>query len=169
VDRFGQPVTGNAERSRHAGIELSGRADLTAALEFAANATFSRNRFVHHTDYGTGVPLTLDGNPIAGFPDFLANARLTYRYEHMVLSLAARFVGKQYTDNFRNEDNTVDPFFVSDAWASYTFEHLADNVSVEAKLQVNNVFDVLYAAYGEGAQFFVGAERNLLFHLTISL
>jgi hypothetical protein len=34
---------------------------------------------------------------------------------------------------------------------------------------VNNVFDVLYAAYGEGAQFFVGAERNLLFHLTISL
>jgi iron complex outermembrane receptor protein len=169
VDRFGQPVTGNAQRSRHAGIELSGRADLTPVLEFAANATFSRNRFVHHTDYGTGEPLTLDGNPIAGFPDFLANARLTCRYEHMVLSLAARYVGKQFTDNFRNEDNTVDPFFVSDAWVSYTFEHLADDVRVEAKLQVNNLFDVLYAPYGEGTQFFVGAERNVLFHLTISL
>ena len=169
VDRFGQPVTGNAERSRHAGIELSGRADLTPALEFSANATFSRNRFVRHTDYGTGTPLTLDGNPIAGFPDFLANARLTYRHEHVVLSLAARYVGKQYTDNFRNEDNTVDPFFVSDAWTSYTFEHLAGDVSVEAKLQVNNLFDVLYAAHGEGTQFFVGAERNMVFQLTISL
>ena len=52
---------------------------------------------------------------------------------------------------------------------SYTFAHLADDVSIEAKLQVNNLFDALYAAYGEGTQFFVGAERNVLFHLTISL
>jgi iron complex outermembrane receptor protein len=169
VDRFGQPVTGNAGRTRHAGIELSGKANLASALEFAANATFSRNRFVRHTDHETGKPLKLDGNPIAGFPDFLANARLTYRHEHLVLSAAARYVGKQYTDNFRNEENTVDPFFASDAWASYTFEHLVDDVSVEARLQVNNLFDTLYAAYGEGTQFFVGAERNALFQLTISL
>jgi len=169
VDRFGQPVTGNAERSRHAGIELSGKVDLGSALEFAANTTFSRNRFVRHTDYGTGTPLALDGNPIAGFPDFLANARLTYRHEQLILSLAARYVGTQYTDNFRNEDNTVDPFLVSDASASYTFEHLVNDINVEARLQVNNLFDVLYAAHGEGTQFFVGAERNLLFHLTISL
>ncbi len=169
VDRFGQPVTGNAERSRHAGIELTGKADIAPGLEFAANATFSRNRFVHHTDYGTGTPLALDGNPIAGFPDFLTNARLTYRHEQLVLSLAARYVGKQYTDNFRNEDNTVDPFLVADASASYTFAQLLDDVNVEAGLQVNNLFDALYASYGEGTQFFVGAERNLLFHLTISI
>jgi iron complex outermembrane recepter protein len=169
VDRFGQPVTGNAERTRHAGIELSGKADLSTGLECAANATFSRNRFVRHTDYTSGTPLVLDGNPIAGFPDFLANARLTYRHERLILSLAGRYVGKQYTDNFRSEDNTVDQFFVADAWASYTFGQLVGDVTVEAKLQVNNLFDVLYAAYGEGTQFFVGAERNLLFHLTISL
>jgi outer membrane receptor for ferric coprogen and ferric-rhodotorulic acid len=46
---------------------------------------------------------------------------------------------------------------------------MVDDPSVEAKLQVNNLFDVLYASYGEGDQFFVGAERNVFFQITVSL
>ncbi len=169
VDRFGQPITGNAARTRHAGIELTGRGKLTNELELSGNTTFSRNRFVRHTDFSTGTPLSLKDNPIAGFPDFLANARLTFRKENFNISLSARFVGKQYTDNFKDEANTVDPYFVSDAFAAYTFIDLIDNVDVECKLQVNNMLDCLYAAYGEGAAFFVAAERNVFFNLAINL
>jgi iron complex outermembrane receptor protein len=55
VDRFGQPITGNADRTRHIGIELSGKVQLTDRLDIAANVTVSRNRFVSHTDYSTGT------------------------------------------------------------------------------------------------------------------
>jgi outer membrane receptor protein involved in Fe transport len=64
---------------------------------------------------------------------------------------------------------TVDPYLVSDLSASYRIDGILEDVSIEAKLQVNNVFDALYAAYGEGTQFFVGAERNLFFNLTVNL
>lgn len=169
IDRFGQPITGNAERTRHIGVELSGRIPLTPTLELNATASMSRNRFVHHLDYSTGSPANLAQNPIAGFPDFLANVRLTGRFANFTGSISARYVGKQYTDNFRNEQLTVDPYVVSDLSASYRVDGVVDDVSIEAKLQVNNVFDALYAAYGEGAQFFVGAERNLFFNITVNL
>jgi iron complex outermembrane receptor protein len=137
--------------------------------EFSANATAGRNRFVRHTDYSSENPVVLDGNPIAGFPDLLANARIGYRRSHFGISLSGRFVGKQYTDNFKDPANTVDPFFISDAMVSYRTDELPGGVTVEAKLQVNNIFDVLYAAYGEGTQFFVGAERNVFLNLALQL
>jgi iron complex outermembrane recepter protein len=169
VDRFGQPITGNADRTRHIGLELSGMTRPVDNLEITGNVTISRNRLIRHTDYSTGSALTLDGNPIAGFPDVLANMRLTYRHDHLMLSLSGRYVGKQYTDNFSNEGHTVDPFFVSDASGSFTFERVFSDVDLMLRLQVNNVFDTLYATYGEGAQFFVGAERNMYFGLTVNL
>lgn len=169
IDRFGQPITGNAGRTRHIGLEVSGTVSLARVVEVSANASLSRNRFVRHRDYSTGVPVVLDGSPIAGFPDFLANMRMTCRVDHFTGSLAARYVGKQYTDNFKNPEHTVDPYVVSDLSVSYRFERLFGDVSIEAKVQVNNLFDALYAAYGEGIQFFVGAERNAFVNVTVNL
>ncbi|MEK9135862.1 MAG: TonB-dependent receptor, partial [Bacteroidota bacterium] len=169
VDRFGQPITGNAKRTRHIGIELSGKGEVGEHFELGGNITLSRNRFVQHADYSTGSPVSLDKNPIAGFPDVLGNVRLTYRLEWFALSISGRYVGKQYTDNFKNETNTVDSYFVSDGLVSYRFADIFDNMGIEAKLQLNNVFDTLYAAYGEGKEFFVGAERNVFFNLAINI
>ena len=169
LDRFGQPVTGNAWRTRHVGAEMSGRVTLLQDLEFTGTCTLSRNSFVRHTDYSSGVPVSLDGNPIAGFPAFLANGRLTYSTGAFALSLSGRYVGKQYTDNFKDEERTVDPFFTSDAWASWQLSHLAGDVSLEVKVQVNNIFDRLYAAYGEGDQYFMGAERNFFINFTLGI
>ncbi|MBI4534650.1 MAG: TonB-dependent receptor [Ignavibacteriae bacterium] len=169
VDRFGQPITGNAHRTRHIGLELSGKLTFLSHFELSGNATFSHNRFVSHTDYSTGSPVNLRKNPIAGFPDVLANARFSFRDEGFAISVSGRYVGKQYTDNFKNEANTVDPFFVTDAWTSYRLENAFSNVDLEARLFVNNIFNTLYAAYGEGSDFFVGAERNIFFNLAISI
>lgn len=169
VDRFGQPVTGNADRTRHIGVELSGSFRATSDLEVAANATASRNRFVRHVDYSTGAGVALDGNPIAGFPDLLANLRLTWRSGPAAVSLSGRYAGRFYTDNFRNESNTVDPFVVVNAWASYLIGGASGMPSLEVKLQVNNLFDTLYAAHGEGDRFFVGAERNAFLNLTVGI
>jgi len=169
VDRFGQPITGNANRTRHIGVEMSGKVEIAERFEIGGNLTLSRNRFVNHIDYSTGSPVSLNRNPVAGFPDVLANARLAYRTDGLTLSVAARYVGNQHTDNFKNELNTVDAYVVSDGFVSYRLPDIMENVGVEAKLQVNNIFDVLYAAYGESKAFFVGAERNMFFNLAINL
>jgi iron complex outermembrane recepter protein len=169
VDRFGQPITGNARRTRHIGAEMSASTQLGAGLDLSGNLSVSRNRFVHHVDYATGVPLSLDGNPIAGFPDVIANVRARFVRGGFSASVAARFVGKQHTDNFNLEEHTVDPYAVCDMSAAYRFANVVNDISLEAKVQVNNVFDALYAAYGEGTQFFVGAERNIFFNLSVIL
>ena len=169
VDRFGQPVTGNADRTRHVGVELTAGVVPVHGLEVTATATVSRNRFVRYADYTTGTAVELDDNPIAGFPDFLANARLTYTRGPLSFSWFTRYVGKQYTDNFKNPANTVDRFLVSNASLLYALELPSMDARLEAKLQVSNLFDVLYAAHGEGDQFFVGAERNAFFNLALTL
>jgi iron complex outermembrane receptor protein len=170
VDRFGQPVTGNAERTRHVGLELSVSAEPAAGLELLGNLTACRNRFVRHTDYSTGAPLPLDGNPIAGFPDLLANGRVTYRVGGLSLSGSVRFVGRQYTDNFRDQKNTVDPFVVCDGWIGHGFTGgLLGETRLDARLHVTNIFNALYASYGEGSMFFVGAERSVYFGIELAL
>ena len=169
VDRFGQPVTGNAARTRHVGVELTAHAAPFRGVAIEGNATLSRNRLVRHADYSTGAPLLLDGNPIAGFPDFLCNIRLTCSAGPLTFTWSTRYVGKQYTDNFSDERNTVDPFAVSNAALIWRVGSDDADVRLEAKLQVNNLFDKLYAAYGEGEEFFVGAERNAFFNLLLTL
>ena len=169
VDRFGQPVTGNADRTRHYGLELSGSMLVPAGFEVAANATVSRNRFVRHTDYSSGAGVALDGNPIAGFPDVLANLRLTWRGGPAGVSLGARYQGKSHTDNLNDERNTVDPYFVVNAWGSYRIGGTSGMPSIEFRLQVNNLFGALYATYGEGEQFFVGAERNAFLNMVVGI
>jgi iron complex outermembrane receptor protein len=169
VDRFGQPITGNANRTRHAGIELSGRVTPIDVFDLSGNVTVSSNKIVRHTDYSTGSPVSLDGNPVANATPVLATLRGTLKLAPVMVSLSGRYVGKQYTDNFRNEDNTVDPYVVCNGFVAVTLAQIAPDVSVELKLQVNNIFDTLYAASGQGEELFVGAERNFFFNLSLSL
>lgn len=169
VDRLGQPITGNAERTRHIGVELTGRWRPVSSLEVGGNLTLSRNRFVRATDFSSGTAFVLNDNPIAGFPDVIGNLRLTYRGGNYSLGVTGRYIGKQYTDNFRNEDNTVDAYMILNGFATLTLADFVTDIDLELKLQVNNLFDTLYAAYGEGEQFFVGAERNVFFNLALNL
>jgi hypothetical protein len=51
---------------------------------------------------------------------------------------------------------------------AWTLSDLGDGVACEARVQVNNIFDTLYAAYGEGAEFFVAAGRHAFFDLSVT-
>ncbi len=179
VDRFGQPRTGNAERTRHQGIEVSGAAEILPGLSLQGNATYSRNRLIRYTvyigqeDISTGenviVSKSLDGNRIGGFPDFLCNLRLEYRYEGLLASLLMQHVGDQYTNNLQQEDLKVDSYTIFNGSLAYRFRNVLNAKSIEMKLQVNNIFDLLYAAYGIDEEFFPAAERNFFFGISVEL
>ena len=169
VDIFGQPVTGNAEGTRHTGIEIDGAVNFLEGFALSGNLTLSRNRLVRYRvlDHN-GSFVTLDGNPIAGFPDALANLRLTYRNDDLTASATMKHVGSFYTDNFKNELNR------NDAYTVFNFELLYRtpriwNTEFILRGEVRNIFNTLYFSSGEGNAFFPAAERNYLVGITAVL
>jgi iron complex outermembrane receptor protein len=108
ISPTGVPITANAARSAHAGVELEGEWRNRSGLEISGNVSISRNRFDDAREYLDPVTfLDHGGNTIAGFPGRIANLTTAYRRGPVRLSLSMTDVGKQYLDN--TEDNRKDP------------------------------------------------------------
>jgi iron complex outermembrane recepter protein len=176
VDIFGQPVTGNADRTRHIGMELDGSVSVGPYFAFSGNVTFSHNRLIRYSVIDetkdvvdkTGLLLSLDGNPIAGFPDLLGNLRVTYRNGPALASVSAKYVGPFYTDNFKNENHKNDEYTIMDGELLYRFA-ATGGVGFSLRGEVHNLFNRLYFLSGEGDAFFPAAERNYIVGLTVDL
>ena len=170
-DIFGNPVDGNAPRTRHYGIELEGAVTLLRAgahkLNLSGNATFSVNTIIDYRFQTSDGEVSLAGNPIAGFPSTLGNMRLSYDTGDFYASVLGRHVGAFYTDNFKTEANKNDAYTVVNADLSYTFRRVLGLQSLRLRAQVNNVLNALYSAGGNGREFFPAAERN--FYVAVEL
>lgn len=173
VDIFGNPVYGNAPRTRHIGLEIDGSLRLADVLLIGGNAAVSSNTIVKFSTVdsvsnGIVYRRKLDGNPIAGFPDLLGNLRLTFEQEGLTASLLVKYVGSFYTDNFKNEKNKNDAYTVLNVESLYTFPKFGD-AEISLRAEVRNVLNTLYLQSGEGDAFFPAAERNYLVGLTVQL
>ncbi len=174
LDRFGQPITGNADQTLHQGFELVAQYQLLQSLSVEVNGLWSRSRLQSYTVYdvdgdGNSTAIDLDGNRIAGFPEQLANLKLAWRKYGFTGVLTFKYVGDQYTDNFQNEDRRVDPYTVWNASLGYRTPPFLGFRALDLRLAVNNLFDRLYAQSGEGDQFFVAAERNFFIDIQVHL
>jgi iron complex outermembrane receptor protein len=160
LDRFGQPVTGNADHTVHQGLELSGEVQILPQLSLAGNFLASKNELKSYRVFGSGgEEMILDGNPIAGFPNSLGNLRFTYSWQGLYASLILKYVGKQYTDNFKNDENSVDAYEVLNLSMRYDLRKLGlKGLILQAR--VNNLLNKKYLAHGEGTDFFPAATRN---------
>lgn len=195
TDIFGEPIDGNAPKTLHYGLELEASYFLFKKdnnyLSINANATFSKNQIVEYnfvTDEGEIVPLK--DNEVAGFPSFIANMMLNFQYNNFFVSVKGKFVGESRTDNFADLiladeriikqltndyisgyyiDNILDSYFVLNADISYTFKNILDFQAIKLHLQINNLLNELYAAGGEGKDFFPAAERNIFFGIELGL
>jgi len=104
----GVPITGNAARSTHAGVELEFETLNRTGLSLSGNLTLSRNRFDDAREYLDATTyLDHGGNTIAGFPGRMANITAAYRRGPVAISATMVDVGRQYLDN--TEDNRKDP------------------------------------------------------------
>ena len=173
VDIFGEPVMGNADRTRHIGIELQGQFDFAYGWTLSGNTTISNNRLVRYSvadssRNGIVFRQNLDGNPIAGSPDFMANLRLQYATGDWRTSLDAKYVGDFYTDNTKNNLLKNDAYTVFNALLSYRVA-LGSDVFLTIRGEVRNLFDALYTMSGEGNEFFPAAERNYILGMSLQL
>ncbi|MGB9772749.1 MAG: TonB-dependent receptor [Bacteroidota bacterium] len=178
LDRFGRPITGNAERTIHQGLELTGSiTEIVKGLSISGNLSLSRNRLVRYTIYRTvrdstgkkTIAVRLDGNRIADFPDALGNLRITYKLGGLNASLLLQYVGNQYTDNFQRSDRMVDPYTVLNGFLTYRLNDVFGFRGFEFRLQINNILNKLYVTHGEGDEFFPAATRNIFAAITVDL
>jgi iron complex outermembrane receptor protein len=186
LDQFGVPRTGNADRTRHLGLELEGAVRLSRGLDLKGNATLSRNRFVRFTEFVTladwsTAPASRDDRPIAGFPSWIANAEMVYVRGGLTARVAAAGVGRQYIDNGggedaegnRSSDLWVDPYVLVDAGVRYAFGPSTALDGLEITLDVSNLLDSRVLQFGNVGfgtpQFFPAATRHAFAGLRYTL
>ncbi len=193
VDRFGQPITGNADRTTHTGIEFSGEAKVLKNISFNLNLSYMKNIvnkayiFMKYRDPISGqkriAQIDLSGNRIPNSPDLIGSFRITFDNDELYISLSSNYVSKQFTDNFDNKlndllnqypkmvdytDNVVPDYFVMNLDIRYRFE-----ISVIGEFTVfgrfNNLLNRYYTPYGIGKEFFPAAERNFFGGIEVRL
>jgi iron complex outermembrane receptor protein len=186
VDRFGQPTTGNADRTIHLGAEVSAIVRLfSKTVEIFGNATMSRNTIEEGRFYLDDKKfIDLSGNRISGFPEFLSTCGFSVNYEGLYFRWIGKYVGGYFSDNYDNnlksyseqnpgfvdyQDNVNEAYLVSDIFASYEFNVINTLSPWKVFIQVNNIFDNLYSAYAIGKEFFPAAERNWLAGIQVGL
>ncbi len=193
VDRFGSPKTGNADRTTHAGVELSGELRPIKNVFMNLNLSYMRNEvnkgfiYMRYRDPITNqrkvAQIDLSGFRIPNSPELIGNIRLSYDNDVVFLSLSANYVGKQFTDNFDNKlnellakypkmvnynDNVVPDYFVMNFDARYKFDlPMLGKVTLFGR--VNNLLNRLYAAHGIGNEFFPAAERNFFAGIELTM
>lgn len=168
----GQPVTGNAPRTEHAGIEIEfglPPLDVPAGnLLLGGTASFSRNEFeefTSHEDWSeTGEDLS--GNPIPLFPNRMVRTQLSYLTSRWDIGVRYKSIGKQYLDTSGDEDRIIDAHTLLDAWIRIGPYQLGSGGRGSLEFRVENLADVEYETSGyydswEGARYYwVGAERT---------
>lgn len=185
LDRFGQPVTGNIESTIHSGIEISASLKTMDIFELRLNGSYSQNYIREGKDYISGDDaIDLKDNRISGFPELTFNVILNARYKGLFVQLTGKYIGDFYSDNYDDNlgrylavypsfvdysDNKVDAYFTANFLSSYEFELPPVFNKVKVFLQVNNIFDNLYAAYAVGKEFFPAAERYFLTGISVGL
>lgn len=108
ISSLGVPITGNAARSQHSGVEIEWSVPHKSGLYLSGNVALSRNRFDDYREYVDSTTVNdYSGNSIAGFPDRIVNFTLGYRKQGATASLTLVETGRQFLDN--SEDNRKSP------------------------------------------------------------
>ncbi|HOZ08510.1 MAG TPA: TonB-dependent receptor, partial [candidate division Zixibacteria bacterium] len=168
VDASGRRRTINADRSVHAGLELSGTARPTEALALSGNFAWAYNRIRDYTasldlydtdwNYAGQYRFDLADKTVPGFPAYLGNVLLDYRYRGLRAVWRHQFVGAQELDLANTDSLRIEPFQLASVSLSYRFSDFWHLGALTLTARVNNVFDRRYEAGGYGWNYAVAGD-----------
>lgn len=186
VNRFGEPTTGNMDKTRHIGLELSVRKTIAQSFDLVGNATFAKSTILSGAYYksanGTTTEVDLANNRITASPDFIGSFGISYHDTYSYLEISGNYVSSFYSDNFGDkakqlynlglisyDDNKNDAYFTAKIYASFSAK--LPGFSGETKIfgEVNNIFDKLYSAFAVGKEFFPAAGKSFVLGISTAL
>lgn len=168
----GYALMENVDKSYRIGLELEGGYKVANWFRMDANLTLSLNRSIDftYTDFtdGDNTMVTYTANtPLALSPSVISAAIATFTpCKDAKLQLIGKYVGKQYADNTGRECYAIDPYFLLNFRASYTW-HLRGTNEIEAQLLVNNVLNHQYrlsAWVGDWVDDYSDPSTNYYYH-----
>lgn len=165
INDVGAPIMVNVDDSYRAGVELMWGVKIAPRWRWDATATISRSRIKDFTEYmddwdnGGQQAFGLGSTDLSFSPRFLANSQLKWSPSTKgSISLVSNYTGRQYIDNTASDDRSLDPWFVSNLLADYTFNtRFAGDITL--RLMVNNLFDVAYESNAWVYSYILGGER----------
>lgn len=164
LNEIGEAVSANVKESYRTGAEFSAGVRFADWLHWDVNATYSRNRITHYTEYMNDVDLNwndlyteegkisqttryLGSSPISFSPDFMLNSLFSFQHKGWNASFQSQYVSKQYLNNSGDKTCTLDAYFVNNLNLSYTFK-LPLTQAVTLGISVYNLFDEEYESNG---------------------
>jgi len=162
LNDVGALIRRNVEDSFRAGIELNAAYNISSKVNIGANATLSQNKIaaidevlVDFSAYDLVIN-NLTDTDIAYSPNVIVGGHLQVNpISSLQLGLYPKYIGRQFLDNFSNENRVIDGYFVTDFLGSYQIpsKKLKD---ISINLKVNNLFNSLYSANGYTYSFIAG-------------
>lgn len=149
---LGYPITGNAARSIHQGVEIAATIAQPlgeATLSLDANASLSDNHFVHYTEHwgpGADQDVSYDGKAIGFFPATMANATAKCAWRGLEAGATARATGRIFVDNTETKALSIPPHTVLDL--TFAAAHQVGAQKLVATLRVLNATNLAYATGG---------------------
>ncbi len=168
----GYALMENVDKSYRLGIELEGGYKFTDWFRMDANLTLSMNKVLDLTYFvfetGDTVQTAVTGTTdLALSPSVVGAAIATFTpFKDAKLQLIGKYVGKQYADNTSRECYAIDPYFLLNVKASYTW-HLKGTNEIEAQMVVYNVLNHKYRLHawaGDWVDDFTTPGTNYYIH-----
>ncbi|MFM7223480.1 MAG: TonB-dependent receptor domain-containing protein, partial [Bacteroidota bacterium] len=187
INDVGAYTRTNVSNSFRTGLEVEATWTPTSRWSLYHNFTISRNRIIDHTEYwddydaGGQQSLLVATAPLAFSPSITAASTLVYRpWTLAEIKLVTRYTGRQFMDNTGRMDRSLNPFLVQDLQWNQTVR-LGKIKSVDAIIQINNLWNALYAPNGYTYSYRYNGElvrnnfyypmaiRNVMAGITINL
>jgi iron complex outermembrane receptor protein len=157
ISEIGELLTSNIRESYRMGVEATAGVQIARSLRWEGNATLSRNRILHFTEYvdsydadWNDLPQTersLGATDIAFSPDVTANSRFDFSLKGFSATFASSYVSRRYMDNTSSRARSLDPYFIHNLRAGYTF-HPRFTKEMALDVSVNNLFNEMYETNG---------------------
>ncbi len=176
VDKDGNPIKGNSDKTVHRGLEFSAAYSPLDIFKISGNLAWSQN--YHKKFYQQNYDGSTDdfsGNTIAGFPELIANIRLSGYWNKISGSILLKRVGKQYLDNTQNDQRIINPFTRIDLMFDYRLLDFLYFPEIRFIFKINNLLNEEYETAGyydswaDMAYLYPAADRNFYFAISLSL
>ncbi len=171
LSNVGYSIMTNVNKSYRMGIEASAAISFSDHIIWNVNATLSRNKILnfieYYSDYNSSdqtsqyLSKNLGIVDIAYSPSLIWTSDLSLNVHNGIdLHLISKYVGKQYFDNTKSSERTIDPYFVNNLRIDLS-PRIRNLKGLEIQFLVNNIMNAIYEnnAYG-GNWYEDGIEKT---------
>ncbi len=165
LNEVGGAMAANIPKSYRMGAELMLGMKLCKNFRWNINGTLSKNRVqnfietLYDSNWENPVQVKHGNTPIAFSPNVIFNNRFSYSYKGLEASLQSQYVSKQYMSNAKQEDQTIDSYFVSNLSLAYQFS-LPHIKSATVGITIYNLFNEEYENNGYAESSYTSLDAN---------